>query len=707
MKIETDDVVNEQQPTKLRALMQPRSIAVVGASANPGSTGRRVLANLERFNYSGEIHLVSRGGGEIAGRPSVASIAELPDNIDLAVLGIPGSGIVEAVRACVDRGIGAAVVYASGFAEMGEEGISEQAKITQIAREGGLALVGPNCIGLTNFVDGTPLSFGVQRPAKIERPATAILGQSGGMVGNIRLACAARGLTVSYTISTGNEAVLTINDFVEHIIFDEPTRVIAVFAEQIRQPQRFLKLVARASEAGKQLVLIHPGRSEGAQEAAASHTGSMATDHAVMRALVREAGAILVETLDEMGDVIELLLRSPCLPEKGAAVLTESGAFRGLTADMCADIGLDLPVLAHETSKKLETVLPAFAHVSNPLDVTAQGMQEPDLYGKAARELINDPNVGSVTLVLMPGPKEFGLKVVEATLPHIADAAKPVVYCLLGDTSEISPEIAPLLHAAGIALFRSPDRALRAMSRLHQAGLRPKRSSAVNGIELELPDRVGVLPEYLGKSLLRSAGLSVPAGRLATSAADAVAAASEIAGPVAMKAQASALSHKSDLGVVALNLADDCEISETYNSQVARVAKSRSDIQLDGVLVEAMQSRGHELIVSARRDPDWGPILMVGLGGIWIEALKDVVMLGADSDHAAVRAGLEQLKGFRVLQGLRGQPPADLDAITETVVQLGQLIRANPRIEEIEINPLSVSPPGEGASVLDALITLS
>ncbi|MBC2777033.1 acetate--CoA ligase family protein [Parasphingopyxis sp. GrpM-11] len=688
--------------------MRPRSIAIVGASAKPGSTGSRVLANLQRFDFAGDIHLVSRKGGEIDGRESVTSLTDLPPDIDLAILAIPGAGIGDAVAGCVERGIGAAVVYSSGFAEMGAEGRIEQDRIAKIARDGGLALLGPNCIGLTNFIDGTPLSFGVQRPAEIAAPAVAILGQSGGMVGNIRLSCAARELPVSYTISTGNEAVLSINDFVEFAAANDATRVIAVFAEQLRDPQRFLALAKAVRQSGKQIVLIHPGESEGAQEAAASHTGSLVTDHAVMRTLVTEAGVILVETLDEMGDVIELLLRSAALPKAGPAIVTESGAFKGLAADMCARLKLDLPILEGATGQKLAALLPDFAHVSNPLDITAQGLQQPDLSGQAAAALLADRNVGSVLMALMPGTQEFGLKVAEAVLPHIRGSEKPVVYTMLGDSSAIAPEIASLLHEAGIALFRSPDRALRALARLHEAGrYSPVTDRRNDAVKIALPDTSGVLPEYLGKALLASAGFTVPAGRLATSAKDAVAAAAEIGRPVAMKAQASALSHKSDIGAVALGLEKPEDIAATFEAQVQRVAALPSKIALDGILVEAMQPRDHELIVSARRDDDWGPILMVGLGGIWIEVLKDVAMLGADSDREAVLAALRGLKGYALLKGARGQPPADLDAIADTVARLGVLIRANPRIKEIEINPLSASGPGEGAVVLDALVTLA
>lgn len=688
-------------------LMRPASVAIVGASSNPGASGRRVLANLERFTFGGDIHLVSRSGEDIAGRPSVSAIGELPRGIDLAVLAIPGAGIRDAVEACVERGIGAAVVYSSGFAEMGEDGQRLQQEIADIAKAGNLALLGPNCIGMTNFVDGTPLSFGVQRPAAITWPAVAIIGQSGGMVGNIRLSCAARKLPVSYTISTGNEAVLTINDFIAHVIEDEPTRVISVFAEQIRDPQRFLALAAKARARGKQIVLIHPGQSEAARDAAQSHTGSMATNHAVMSTLVREAGVILVDTIDEMTDTIELVARTPGWDARGPAILTESGAFKGLALDMCARLGITLPNLEEATAATLKTILPAFAHVSNPLDVTAQGLQQPDIYGHSAAALIADENIGAVALVLMPGPPEFGLKVVDLTLPLVANTDKPVIYVLLGDSSPIADEIPQRLREAGIAFFRSPDRALRAMAGVAAAAAASTEQASAGGPVLTLPETRGILPEYRGKALLRDAGFAVPEGGLAKTAEEAVAIAAQLGGPVAMKAQAAQLSHKSDIGAVSLNLTEPEDIRRHFAQQQDNIAAAMPGLEPDGLLVERMQAKGQEFFIAARRDEEWGPVLMVGLGGVWIEVLNDIAMLGAANGREQVLAAIRSLKGFELINGYRGQEPVDVDAIVDAVLSLGALIRANPRIVEAEINPLAVGPNGSRAVALDALVTLA
>lgn len=693
----------------LDRLMRPRSIAVAGASSNPGATANRVVSNLERFGFAGEIHLVSRTGEKIGERSSVAGIAALPHGVDLVVLAIPGAAVKAAVAECAAAGVGAIVVYASGFAEMGPEGLAEQSEIAAIAREAGIALLGPNCIGLTNFVDGIPLGFGVQQPNPPRSSAVAVIGQSGGMVGNIRLASAARDLPVSYTISTGNEAVLAINDFVEFVLGDDITRVIVVFAEQIREPIRFLALAAEARRRNKIIVLLHPGRSAAAQAAAQSHTGSVASDHAVMRTLVSREAVLVVDTLDEMFDVVDLLVRFPAMPEGGPVILTESGAFKGLAADFCDGVGLALPQFSDAISRRLATVLPDFATVSNPLDVTAQGLRDVGLYGASAAVALEDPAVGSAVVVLMPGSAELGVKVAEATLPALKASGKPVVYVLLGDASPVAPQVVQMMRDNAISFFRSPDRALRALARLEDYSRALARASdaAPAAIEPLVVEGSGVLPEFAGKGLLARVGVPTPEGGLATNREAAVEIARTIGYPVVAKAQSAALAHKSDVGGVALDLRDDDAVRAAWDQVHRDVAAGRPDVALDGVLVERMAPRGLEMIVAARRDPDWGPVLMAGLGGVWIEALDDVKLLSVDLSEDEIVEEIRGLKAARLLDGFRGAPPVDVAAAAAVLARLGRLLRANPAILEIEVNPLTLYPEGQGAVALDALVTLA
>lgn len=328
----------------LGRLLRPRSIALIGASATPGSLGEGVLSNLERAHFAGDIYLVNPKRVEIRGRQCVASIDALPEGIDCAVLAIPRDGVLDAATACARRKVGSLIIFAAGFAESGELGRVEQEKLAQIARQHRMVIQGPNCLGMVNYGDGVPLTFVVtQTEAAFPWPGVAVVSQSGAMAAVLGVNLHHHGLQISYSVSTGNEAANGVEDFVEHLLEDERTRILTMVVEQFRQPRRFLELAARARALGKYIVLLHPGSSSAARASAATHTGAMAANYQVMRTKVLHAGVVLADTLEELVDLTHLLIRCPSLPRCGAAILTESGAFKALTLDLCERIGLNLP----------------------------------------------------------------------------------------------------------------------------------------------------------------------------------------------------------------------------------------------------------------------------------------------------------------------------------------------------------------------------
>ncbi|HYH21387.1 MAG TPA: acetate--CoA ligase family protein [Azospirillum sp.] len=689
-------------------LLRPRSVAIVGASAEPMSLGGRALGALERLGFAGDIHLINPRRAEIGGRTCLPSVDGLPEGVDAALLAIPQDAILDTVAALIRRKVGAAVVFSSGFAETGEEGLAQQRALADMARAAGLALVGPNCLGLVNFRNRSPLTFGAVQPIELtDRPALAVIAQSGGLMGCLNTAAMARGLPLSYCISTGNEAVLSVEDFLADVIEDEGTGAIAVFVEQLRQPRRFLELAAAARARGKAVVLLHSGRSARSQEAARSHTGAMASDYTVMRTLVESQGVVLVDGMDELMDTAELLTRFATVPAGGTAVITDSGAFKGLALDFGEAIGLDMPEPAAATKDALATVMPGYTELSNPLDVTGQGLRDPKtFYGDPVRIMAADPRVGSVLMSALPGNPAMVLSKIKATADAAAEVGKPVVAVVMGGESAFPAEIAATARAAGIPYFRSPEHAMRALANVARYGrLRAacERRGAVAAAVPPLPG-AGTLPEYVGKRWLADAGLPVPAGALARTAEEACAVAARIGYPVVLKAQAAALTHKSDVGGVAVGLADEAALRAAWARMHDAVGAALPDLTLDGILVEAMGARGLELVLGARRDPQWGPVLMVGLGGIWIEALKDVRFLPADATEDAVRAELARLQGAALLRGLRGSPAVDVDAVARAVVRLGQLVLATPSLTEVDVNPLVAYPAGEGVLVLDALV---
>ncbi|MGA7815285.1 acetate--CoA ligase family protein [Caballeronia sp.] len=693
-------------------VLKPRSIAIVGASADPRAFGNFVLQNLERFGYAGEIHLVSRSSQEINGRPCVSSIDALPEGIDLAVLAIPESGVLDAVRTLGARKTGATVIFASGYAEAGDEGRARQEVLTEAANATGMALIGPNCMGFTNFEAGVPVTFEAIAPYPCAgRKGVGVVAQSGAMAANLRDAFMGRGQPITAAVSTGNEAVLGIEDYLSWFIRDAQTSAIAVYAEQIRRPQTFIQLAREAHTAGKPIVMLMPGKSARAREAAQSHTGALAGDHATTSVLLAREGVVIVDTLDELFDTTTIVARFPMPPAAGTAVMTASGAVKNIVLDFADDIGLALSSLTGPTLQKLTELLPDFAVADNPLDYTTIGVRNPGLIGELIDTVLADPNVGSLVLAIMGGPPIAQRDKADHLVPALARATKPAVLAVMGDNNVLEPFFVEAIAASGVPFFRSPDRALRACARVATYGeslQRAKRAQTALPVAIPLPGPVpanGIFPEYQGKQWLAAAGLPVPPGRLAKGIDDALKIADEIGYPVVLKAQASELPHKSDVGGVVVGLADANALRAGWNKLHTSVASHRPELVLDGALVEAMGPRGLELVVGAKRDAEWGPVVLVGLGGIWIEVLKDVRLIPADLTEADIVVELRRLKAAAMLDGVRGADGVDIDAIAKAVATIGAQMRANPQITEIDINPLLAYP--DRVLALDALVVCS
>ena len=696
------------QLASLERLLRPRSVAVVGASDKPGALGTTLLSNLDANGYSGTIFPINPKRESLGGRACLPGIDALPEGVDAAVLAIPRAGVLDAVKALAARKVGGVVIFAAGFAEGGAEGLAEQREIARIAHEAGMVVEGPNCLGLVNYVDRIPLTFVETdaRPPAGQR-AIGIVSQSGAMAAVLGTVLLARDCGVSYSVSTGNEAASGVEDYVEWLIDQPDTHVIAMIVEQFRKPERFLAVAARAAAMGKPIVLLHPGTSSAARESAATHTGAMAGDHALMRAKVTRAGVILAETLEELGDIAEIALRCPALPSGQTAVLGESGAFKALTLDLAEALGLPLAPLGDADSPALRAALPPFVPVSNPLDITAQGLSEPAIYTRCLEALLDDSRVGTV----LAGIIQAEAVTCAIKFPPILAAAaarpltKPLIFAGLDEGAAVPAERIASLRAAGIPWFPSTERALRAITRLTQWSARDTTANTEAPLPVPgMADHAGVIPEYQAKALLGPLGIPFPKGTFAASADAAVAAAEALGYPVAMKAQAAALSHKSDAGGVILNLADVSAVRAAWERMHASVAAYSAAIDLDGVLIEGMGARGVEMIVGARNDPEWGPVILAGFGGVTAEILGDVRLLAADMTAEAITAELMKLKSAAILSGYRGAPALDVPALAQLIVTLGRILRAEPSIREVDLNPVILHPAGKGVVALDALM---
>lgn len=690
----------------LDRLLRPRSVAIVGASATPGSLGAATLGNLVRAGFPGTIHLINPKRAEIDGRPCLAGVDDLPEGVDCAILAIPRAGVLATVQGLARRGVGAAIIFAAGFAEGGPEGRAEQEEVARIARAANMVIEGPNCLGSVNYLDRTPLTFIETEVRPLGgRPGVAVVSQSGAMAAVLSVGLRHHNVDITFSVSTGNEAASTAEDYVEYFIDEPNTRVITMLVEQFRQPRRFLALARRARAKGKHIALLHPGRSSAARASATTHTGAMVGDDAVMRIQVRNAGVALVETLEELIDVSELLVRLPAPPRGGAMVVAESGAFKALTLDFAEEIGLPLPALEGATEAAFRAFLPAFIPPSNPLDMTAQALVQPELYRQTLEPPLQDPAFGSVLFAIIL----TDLKTSSIKFPPILDAIrslrpeKPVVFAALDEGATYDRSWVDELHALGVPFLPTPERALRALAQVTRLGAQVvTEPAAPPALDVALP--AGTAAEHQGKAVLAALGIPVPAGGMATNLDEARAIARRIGFPVVLKAQAAALSHKSEAGGVVLNLGDEAALEAGWQRLHESVGRHQPDLRLDGVLVEKMGARGTELIIGARNDKDWGPVLLVGFGGVQAEAMRDTRLMPADLPAEAIAAELLKLKAAALLKGFRGAPPLDVAAAADVAARLAGLMRARPEVAEIEINPLVVYGQGQGALALDALI---
>jgi acetate---CoA ligase (ADP-forming) len=693
---------------QLKRLLTPRAIAVVGASPTPGSLGASVIANIDRMKFAGPIHLINPKRDEIGGRPCLKSVADLPMGVDVAVLAIPHAAVLATMRELAARQVGAAVIFSAGFAEGGEAGLAEQRELASIARASNMIVEGPNCLGLVNYVDRICLTF-VETPAIAlgSRQGVGIVSQSGAMAAVVGVTLTSREIGMSYSISTGNEAESGVEDYFEYLIDDPHTAVIGLIVEQFRQPKRFLQLAVAARARGKPVILLHPGRSQAARDSAATHTGAMAGDYQVMAAQVRHRGIRFSDSLEQFGDLLELAFRCGGEPSPGTVVLTESGAFKALSLDLCEQVGLALPVLTDASAPELRKAVPDFVPVSNPVDLTAQGLVDPDIYSRALAALMPDERFGSIVLgIIQTDPKTAAAK-----FPTIIDALqrlerkKFVVFAGLDEGAEVPAEYIQQLRALNIPYFPAAERAYRALARWVEPLAGPVDEAAMGLPGLVLPPApVGFVPEYLSKRLLSKIGIAFPVGRFVTSLAQAQEAAQEWGTPVALKAQAAALPHKSDVGGVVLGLNDAADIAAGWQRLNDSIARNRPDLILDGVLVEAMGARGVELIVGGRNDAEWGATVLVGFGGVQAEILKDFILLPAGLGQTAIVAALYSLRSGALLRGFRGSPALDVDAVAQIIERVGAVLRAEPSIREIDLNPVVIYPAGKGAVALDALI---
>ena len=743
----------------LDALFRPRSIVLVGVSPDRTIIRGRIVEAVTLHGFDGPLHAVSRSHDEIAGIPCYPSVDALPGPVDLAIITIPAEHVVATLRACGKIGAKAAIVISSGFGEeRGEAGAARQRAIADAVREFDMAVLGPNAEGFLNSriplaATFSPAVVHVEnglRPEGSRARGIAVVSQSGGIGFSFFHRGRPKALNFSYVVSTGNEAGLNAMDVAEYLVEDDETAVVLAFLEGVRAPEKLVRVATRAAQLGKPLVFAKVGRSEAAAAAAASHTASLTGTARVHDAVFHRYGILPGEDQEHMVDVAAAFAffadRLPKGPRVG--ILTPSGGAGAWLADVCEHHGLTVPVLDSETRAAIDRLLPAYGASRNPVDVTAQVIFTVG-YAPPLEMLADAPGIDAILVAGSLSHARYVERDFENLVRIGASVDKPVIFC---GYTRADPHAVELLARAGFPCTTSmanAAKAIRAMSeyrefveRCGHASPRPvrpdesivralsgagvgggdgigsgavgstegdvdPRADTTGGANPETADGAGasrVICEHESKSLLAEYGIrGIPAGALAIDVADAARIADEIGGPVAMKVQSNDLAHKSDSNGIALGVEGAAAVREAFGRIVENVRASAPSAGVKGVRVERMAGPGVEVIVGVSRDPDFGAMIGVGLGGVFVELLDDFVLSPAPVDTAEARWMLRRLRGRRILDGVRGRPPADVDALVELLVAVSQFAAAaDDSLEALDLNPVIVHPRGEGASVVDA-----
>jgi acetate---CoA ligase (ADP-forming) len=703
---------NEETVKSISSLLNPKSVVILGASAKPGSSARNIMKTLNLNGYKGEIYLVGRNSGDIDGLEIITDIKLLPNNVDLGILAIPASSVYDTIVDLKTAGVKTAVCLSSGFAELGAEGLALQEKIGTFAYENNIRLIGPNCLGYFNYVNNFHLVL-VDLPKQVAfdksgSKGIAIVAQSGGIGLFIGQSLGKRAVPTTYSITIGNQADIELSDLIDFFIEDEYTSAIAIYAEEIKNPQKLLAAVKRANKVNKNIILMHSGRSEASRSITQSHTGSLTGDYSLMKTKLVNAGVAMVDSLDELINLSELLLRfpNPVLGEVG--LMTHSGAVCAIASDQFEDNNLVMASLSSDIENKLKAIVPEYLPARNPFDVGVEAARNPSLVGDGLELLSSEPKIGS-TIVILPTDQDINTKIkflegfIESTKRH---PNKPSIYVPLDESNIFEAEFMNLAQKEGVILGKSMESSIKTLANLNKLCINKakQRRETQSEIIAEFDTLAsGNVVEYKGKNILKQVNIPVPNGALATNVNEAIKIANEISYPIVLKAQAANLAHKTDAGGVLLNIKSDEELKIAFEKMTNDI--KRTGITLDGLLVESMEKMGLELVIGARRDAQWGAVVLVGVGGIWIETLKDVCLITPDLGVDAIIEELSSLKSSALLKGVRGSNAVDLNAIAQVVTKISDLIVSNERILEIEINPLVAKP--EGVLALDALIVLA
>lgn len=686
------------------SLLDPKSVAVIGASATQGKVGHDILSNLLIQKYRGRVVAVNPKGERILGCPTYPSVTAMPEPVDLAVIAIPAPLVAAAMHECGAKGIKNVVIITAGFKEThDEEGEKREEEIRQIAVQYGMSVVGPNCLGMLRPSIGLNASFAKDIP-----PAgnVALISQSGSTAVAIMDQSAQLGLSFSVVFSIGNKTVLSEVDYLRLCMKDEKTAAIGLYLENIDQGSDFLE-TAREISPHKPIILLKAGTTEQGRRAAQSHTGALAGNDAPLKTLCAQAGIHLTQTMDDFIDTIAVLSNQPALPSRNIAIVTNAGGLGILAADAATRCGLGLPPLSEEAQKKLKECLPPTASIRNPIDLI--GDAKTDRYEAAIRACRSDPGIDGLVVLLSPQIMTPCSEIADVVIREMRNVKlMPVTVCFMG--GDIVQDAKRKMQSHNIPVFPTPERAINALYRLFPRKATEMRKSCVpvpgkgdEGRAL-LKGRHGLLDDESVQKLFTCFSLPTVKSCVAKTANEAMEGAATLGYPLAMKINSPDILHKTDIGGVRLGLKSNDDVRTAFDEIMRNAARNAPAADLKGVLMQKMLPAGHEFIVGSTNDPNFGPLIMVGLGGIYTELFRDAVFRVAPVTEEDAYGMLEELRSWKMLLGLRGKEQSDIAGLAEIISNVSALVCNCPQIKELDLNPVIVR--GDGVQIADAKVVL-
>ncbi|MDX1673201.1 MAG: acetate--CoA ligase family protein [Longimicrobiales bacterium] len=694
----------------LDPILRPESIAVIGASRRPGTIGYQIVDNLVRHGYQGVIYPVNPKARAIHSIPAYASVTDIPAEIDLAMVVVPKDYVLDVVDECGEKGVRGLVVISAGFREVGGRGVELEDQLLEKVKAYGMRLVGPNCMGVLTTMPELSMNA-TFAPSMPPKGPVSLMSQSGAMGVTILDYAAEYGIGIHDFVSVGNKPDVSGNDLVQYWGEDARTKVILMYLENFGNPQKFNRL-ARQITKTKPIIVVKAGRTGVGARAASSHTGALAGADVAVDALLGQSGVIRVDTVEDLFDLAMAFDELPVPAGNRVAIITNAGGPGIIIADACESRGLEVVALSEETQASLREVLAEEASVRNPVDMIASAT--PESYRLVLDRVLEDDGIDAAIAAFVPPlgvrQEDVAQAIVDAKQGH----EKPVLAVLMGRQG--LPQGRAELHEAGVPGYIFPEsaaKALAAMYRYRQWLERPDGEfrdfdvdrdavqriiddARASGTEhLSGPDALAVFEAY---------GIPTLASRIVSSADAAAEAAEELGLPVVMKIESPDVVHKTDVGGVVVDLRTAEEVRVEYDAMVNRVRNAEPDAEVRGVLIQPFVRGGRETIIGGTTDPTFGPLLMFGLGGVYVEALKDVVFRVHPLTDLDAEQMVQSIRGYKVLQGVRGEPPSDEEAIQDVILRVSQLMGENPAISELDINPFLVQP--RGGVALDARIRI-